>query len=341
MTGQCNLIDYEFQEYVSSYKSSSDRGRWLLYAILLSCFFVFVATWNIGDRSWPIAHLHRWKTLTLLKAPAPSIPTESQRVPSTFARSAAAAWPLESIEKREQIQPLDDEVAQDIPYVARHEEYMRQFVGRMAVVTIPIVGVSIDVNDLGTICGVWLCILMLLFAAAVAREYENLCLAFFKVRKLFEDEKRPNDGESKANLLYHALAMSQMLSHPPTLARWRARGRTVFGFVVIAVFFLPAALQAWVAVTNYGLRESSMGKLADLHINLQIILIIILVAAAAHATLYSLVMGIRWELTFFLINPARERQTDRWQKYMRWDDLRERMLGRLMTPLRAIGLAPR
>jgi hypothetical protein len=320
------LEDYEFDEYVRSFRNSSDRGRWLLFAIFISCFVELVASWNIRDQSWPRAHLTRWRDLIQLKE-AERTANELPMTPATtFARTAVKAWSLPSIKAKMAPEAFSEEIRSDQPFAERHEEYMKQFVARMAIVTIPIVGVAIDVNDLGTVFGIWLALLMTVLAVAISREHENLCLAFYKVRMLHESEKRPDDGQSKANLLYHALAMSQVLSSPPTLARWRSWQRILLGWLLVVLYYVPALLQTWIVWTTVQqMRKSPLSTSASFGWKLQVLLIIVLLAAALAATRHSSAMGVRWQRMFHVINPKHEGKPDDTRIWMQAAERKKRL----------------
>src|SRR3954470_23866376 len=135
-------------------------------------------------------------------------------------------------------------------------EYSKLRLERELFPHIPILGITFDVNDLGLFCGMAYVLLLLLLLFSLMREHEHLHLALFKVRRLHDDSRNRGGGESRANYLYHALAMSQVLNSPPTLASWKpSRFKTV---TLSLIFFLPVAMELFIVVVDWStLREVS------------------------------------------------------------------------------------
>jgi hypothetical protein len=185
------------------------------------------------------------------------------------------------------------------------EEYLRQFVGRAVMPSSPIPGVSMDVNDLGLVGGIALVLLTLVMLFCLLREHENLQLALYKVRQLcMEDGEGYARGDSRANLLYHALAMGQVLASPPTLARWRRRGiLRHFGLI----YFTPVGVQLWVFANNWHTRNVGAQYGVDVNSSLwlQAVLLIVISLLSLSALLTSRAMAKRWKRAFYRVNPAR------------------------------------
>src|SRR6185369_13242776 len=113
-------------------------------------------------------------------------------------------------------------------------------------------------------------------------------------------------GDSNANLLYHALAMSQVISSPPTLARWQRRG--VLSHLA-AIFFVPVVVYAWVLIVNYITitRGRLYGLFIPLLLALQTIILLLMTMLARSCWLHSRAMGKKWEQAFFRVNPQLRR----------------------------------
>jgi hypothetical protein len=191
--------------------------------------------------------------------------------------------------------------------------YAERFVHQMLIVNVPVLGIAIDVNDLGLIGGVALVLLMLLFMIALAREHENLCLAFYKARRICELEGERDNAEGAANFLYHALAMGQVLTHPPTLARWRRASSPVSLLLVGALFLLPCAVQTWVVWTNVVSLEKIHAQnptqaIPSVYLPAQKAFVIILLVLGIVSIAYIHACCVRWRLMFFHINPAHRRK---------------------------------
>lgn len=186
-------------------------------------------------------------------------------------------------------------------------EYHQQFVANGIVTSSPIPGIWIDANDLGTVGGIALALLMIVLVMCVAREHENLYLALYRVRSLSRSRDHAH-GSSPANFLYHALAMRQVLTSPPTLARWHPRMADHFGLV----FFFPVVVYASIVWTNHQSAEKALRYGPDYGIDLRSVLQthiaigLVLLILATVAWTYSRAMGHRWRRAFERVNPSRK-----------------------------------
>jgi len=274
----------DVQEYVGAFQASSDRARYALFVVITATVLVAIANYNIQDWGWPARRLATWYRF------APKDPAVKPEPFPFFGGDA------------EQLQTA-------------REEYIKQFVGRSVLAASPIPGVSIDVNDVGIVGGIALCLLMLVQALCIMREHENLHLALYKVRRLHEDEGlMQKHGNSRANLLYHALAMSQVISSPPTLARWE--NRSILNHLYL-VFFIPPITYAWVVFVNFdtSARGSIYGAPIVALLVLQCTMFVMLVNLAVICLLNSKAMADRWQRAFFRINPRLRKlsQPGEWQ----------------------------
>jgi hypothetical protein len=266
-----DLFDHdELREYVDALKGSSDRGRHVLFAVLIVSLLLAVVNYNMVDYSWP-----RSRTREIL---------------------------AHGFEGRPRVGAPDREIREEIGRI-----YLEQFMEHAVSVTSPIPGVWIDFNDVGTAGGAILLLLMLALVYYLAREHENLYLSLFRVRSLCSDPGHER-GDSRANLLYHALAMRQALSFPPTLARWR-RG-PLFKHLGI-VFFLPFVVYVWVVWTTFRWAKEDPilggGNVALMNrtLALQVLFALLMFALSLMAHLLSRSMAIRWRSAFFRVNPGR------------------------------------
>ena len=187
------------------------------------------------------------------------------------------------------------------------EEYLRQFIARNVFTSSPLPGVSIDVNDVGIFGGAALIMLMLVLLVCLMREHENLYLALYKVRQLARLDGHEH-GTSEANLLYHALVMSQVLASPPTLARWHNRGfLRHFG----PIYLTPVVVYVWVVVKNEATVERAKvyvtAETVERFMRVQWAIAAVLAVMTVLAILNSRAMSKRWESAFRSINPVRRR----------------------------------
>jgi len=286
-------FDYEeLREYVDAFKTSSDRARYALYFVVIATILIGISNNNIQNSSWPLRRLDTW-----YKMAKPNLQNQTANTPVI----PGTGRPPASLESN-----IPKTIARGNPERLRiaREEYHRQFISHAILTSSPIPGVWIDANDLGLVGGIALLLLMSVLFFCVAREHENLYLALYRVRSLCELDGYMS-GSSPANLLYHALAMRQVLSFPPTLARWRSRGVLGhFGFV----FLLPVLVYSWLIWTNFKTREvgSSYGVNMTGLLSFQCIIAAFLLVLGSSTWSLSRAMARRWRRAFFRVNPYRE-----------------------------------
>lgn len=265
-TAPTSTID-DLKEYVDAFRMSSNRSRYALYVVVVTSVLLGITTRNAHPGGWSLRRLVAWYGMPLAEQPF-------------FKRDTM------------------------VIKVAR-EEYLRQFVARGVMPASPIPGVSMDINDLGLIGGIALVLLTLVLLFCLLREHEHLQLAMYKVRQMcIDDPDGYMRGDSRANMLYHALAMGEVLSSPPTLARWRRRGvLRHFGFI----FYIPAAVQAWVLWNNWETRDLGAQYGVDLTLSLvlQLGLFLFILVVSSCALIATHAMTRRWTRAFYHINPSR------------------------------------
>jgi hypothetical protein len=184
-------------------------------------------------------------------------------------------------------------------------EIEKQRVSELLLINIPFLGIHFDINDLGAFSGIGLAIICFTLCFAMARQHENLYLSLWKVRRIADREGRYNDGESTANFLYHALAMAQVFTRPPTLARWRPRG---IGRIAMRVLlFLPVLIQGLIIFRNIRSIESAWRlnpRATILSMAIQVPMLIVILVCILASCFYSRAGDLRWRETFFAINPG-------------------------------------
>jgi hypothetical protein len=270
---------FELGQYIDSFKSSSDRARGVFYVVLTVSILIFTASWNLNSASWSQLRLRKWARheLRLSEDPLPASRTATEQ----------------AIEEKIRRLYLD--------------HYPETFVDEMVLVDLPLLGVSVDVNDFGLLGGITLMLLMTLLVLSIMRMDENLYLSIFKIRRLHEEERR-QDGESRANLLYHALAMGQVLFHPPTLARWRVRrSHGLAPKVLRFVLFVPFLVHAWTVYGNARTLYIAVwyreGVVPVYRMLAQFFLLVLIGALVLISCGYVRAMEQRWRNAFFFINP--------------------------------------
>jgi hypothetical protein len=270
----------ELSHYIETYRQSTERVRWVIFVLMVLSVVVLVAQWNTASPSWL---LHRLDKLKETVAATKDLPPD--KADSTVERLTKGRF-----KNRAELTEMLD-------------LYRAAVVDRVVLFEIPGIGVTFDINDLGLFSGVAFSLLLLLLVFGLMREYENLYLALFKVRRLHDAKVSLAGAESAANYLYHALAMSQVFSAPPTLAVWRPSPlkRAAPGIV----FLLPAAIQLYIIITNYlSLPIAEAYGLSAKIMLPQCILFISVAALAVVAISYSKALDHRWQSAFMHINPS-------------------------------------
>jgi hypothetical protein len=173
------------------------------------------------------------------------------------------------------------------------------------VMKMPFWGLSFDVNDLGRLSGFAYMILSLILAYSVVRQHETVYLSTWKVRRQCYVEQRYDDATSRANLLYHTLAMTQVFLKPPTLARWH-RPKLSWLFIVL-LFWTPPFFVLQLLKLDWDTRE--IGSLlsptrADRILTIEIVAFVTALIASALCTRYLRAEYRLWREAFLDINPS-------------------------------------
>jgi len=191
-SGKLLTPEFEIQEYISTFRASSDRVRVVLYIVIVVSVALAILTWTTRETSYGQWRYKEWQRLAALKG----------QYDYEVARSTA----LPADRKR------DERLAAMRRELVRYDEraeYMKQLVARVQRLPLPpLIGTSVDFNDAGTVGGVLLMLLMTLLVFCFFRQHENLFLCTFKIARLCEVDPKHWDGESDANFLYHALVMT-------------------------------------------------------------------------------------------------------------------------------------
>ena len=186
-------------------------------------------------------------------------------------------------------------------------------------VSVPFLGIHFDINDLGAFSAIGLAIICFTLCFAMARQHENLYLSLWKVRRIADREGRYDDGQSKANFLYHALAMAQVFTRPPTLARWRPR--SIGRGAMRALLFLPAFIQSLVVISNVRSIKNAWilsPRWTILSMVLQASLLFVILVCTVASCYYSRAGDLRWKETFFAINPGlRSLKGSPWSEWLK------------------------
>lgn len=323
---------FQLNEYIRSFQASSDRARYVVFITTAVSLLMLIADWNVLGWSWSRrarehyekdrrAELGRaWDALhaqqqLLLRfdelrknsrhgtLDAAAVQSELVSLLAAQARVNALSRPSSDLFWMPRAEWIDSEWDGEW-----YGGQMREFYGRAVFVPIPGLGASIHVNDIALVGGVVLLALSVLLWISLVREHENLHLAVFKIARICRDERNPSDRDSVANFLYHALAMAQALSYPPTLARWNhsLRVRATRGGAWL-VYLLPALTDAIVVgqnIASSGLASREWGRWMYLRLSIQIALALAILGFCMLAGTYARAIENDWRHVFERINPA-------------------------------------
>jgi hypothetical protein len=300
-------MDHELQQYVQSYTASSDRVRHLILISAVASILALVAFRNsLTIDSLPSNWLDARAEKARIAVRNKLWNDPESRLKICYERGPEAARFVDSC----------SEVAENVGWVIgrrhgkdslkAHLEKLEQLrVERNMLVSVPWLGIYFDINDLGAFSAISLALLSMTLCFSMARQHENLYLCLWKVRRIADREKRDDDGESQANILYHALAMAQVFTRPPTLARWRPRHGG--GWAIRFLLVVPLAIQLLIFVSNIQSLPTALSfspRAIIFSMSVQVLFLLPLIFCTFACFAYSRGSDIRWRDTFFTINPS-------------------------------------
>ncbi|HEX4954988.1 MAG TPA: SRPBCC family protein [Thermoanaerobaculia bacterium] len=289
-------LSFEFQatQYLSSFASSSNTVRYILVALMVASLLLFGAHRNLT--SWFGKRIEVAREAAKERIWDSAVPchdlTEKER--------AARHWAdRKGFESAVHVQSYVDTLTE------AHTEHL-------VLPKIPVLGIAFDANDLGFYGGITLMGLLLFLAVAMRRQHENLFLCLWWVRQVWEKEAKdgkvqgndsPDQPHSRANLLYHALVMSQQFAHPPSRARWQLNP---LEFGTVFLLFFPL----WVQV--YGLRKDWLSRsfghflsepATTFSLRVQVVTLVFNSLVVLLCIVYSRSNQRRWRKAFAELNP--------------------------------------
>lgn len=155
---------------------------------------------------------------------------------SGFLNSLQSNWKLQRLRALENINsdyvkarlgtlPDPEDSANYSLYINRYNQLytgaLKDYTDNVYTIRIPFFGIAIDVNDLGSIGGLALFVILILYYASITREIDNLRLSF-----------EGAEAQGKLDTFYHLLAMRQVLTFP------NIQGRKTPIFIIMASKFL-------------------------------------------------------------------------------------------------------
>ncbi len=282
--------DAEVQHYVSVFVTSSNRVRHAILTITTVAILMFICFKNTVPGNWTDSRLKLARTARDCRSWEPDAVA---RCPGNSLVPRAVRWVNDRGLRSEQA--VEERIA----------EIEKLRVERITTLSVPAIGVAFDVNDTGFFGSIALTILMIMLFFAMARQHENLVLALWKVRQIMKTEPGTHlQGESRSNLIYHVLAMSQHFSRPPTLAHWRKRRATAS--LTNVLVFIPLMVQ--IILLSHDLHTQDLGMLFSptwtvVSLTTQVCASLIILFLTVRCVAYSTSNAKRWTSTFFKINP--------------------------------------
>jgi hypothetical protein len=217
--------DVDFKPYLDAVISASQRARSILYILVVTLIAVFAAWRNTALPDWLDVRLQQLQTAySCLRDGNVDSKCESAikyardyvYAPSPISSDATPFSRTVKIQESSAIEEIREfRYAIDMLMKQRTENLSIRF---------PILGLAMDMNDLGLISGVALCTLLYIFRLTLTREEDNLARAFARA-----EESRKKDN-------FELLLMAQLFSAPPKAKTGTNRSFHVFFIVPILLY---------------------------------------------------------------------------------------------------------
>lgn len=216
------------EQYVKAAWTSSTRARFVLIVIVTASILTFAAFWNSQPKSWMNSRIHLARIAAVAcssnwsNGAKVSLRTEDQV--ELFARSK---------------EYYDNRHFESCDQLTEHVRQLQDIQARQVnLIQVPVFGVVLDVNDLGTLGGFTFVILLLWFRFSIARELSNLRLVF---------EVAGEAGPDKLQRCYDLLSMRQVLTVPPSR---HPTGHPFWRGLPLVLYVLPFAVQLTVFIND-------------------------------------------------------------------------------------------
>jgi hypothetical protein len=196
------------KDYVEATTDAARRTRIVAIVLVVASVLILIAFYNSLDWSWPIARVRS------AYDPADTSADKALDV---------AHHPLLLLDKDKDGKSPANHFREQL-----QEANVRAYVENVRFVRVPFVGVAFDVNDLGTIGGIGLILILFVMRYSLSREIKNLNYSFREAARL-----------NRFDEFYHALAMRQVLTVPHMAGEERNR---LLAVSPQFVHVLPAAI---------------------------------------------------------------------------------------------------
>ena len=322
-------VDFEIEQYIRSLGASSSRVRFVMLAIIISSIAAAAALWGERQDAWAQRRLIKigeysevalqcglWGRFDEVRELAKYLRRKGLPTDDDLRKGQRAAeedllyhYGFGTATKCTAIFKAEDwltnhGVTTEAGAERIAEKQQEAYINNILFVRTPVLGLTFDINDLGLITGLTFCILMLVMVFYTHRAHENLVLAMWKVRDIATHESLDNPG-SRANLLYHALAMEQVFTVPPTLARWN--DFRYFRRAHYLLFFTPLVMQALVFgndLLTEGIGAAYSDSQTRISLLVQAIMIVVVIPLSILCCSHLHADDVLWDRVFLFINPA-------------------------------------
>lgn len=246
------------KQYTDAAKESTNRTRHILLVMIVASILLFAAVWNSRISGWGYSRL-------VIARAAQDILKHDQDQRDWKNEKYRPVDLLETLENKNDrdryerakkflsMSRVTSEQAEPALFWA--QQVRAEQVGRIQV---PVLGISIDVNDVGMLGGFSLTVLLIWANYSLWHHNNNLRLALDFATEV--GEKDLKDGRNR--LLYHTyqnLAMSQVLTIPPRPKTKRIGGpgflKTTLRSVSKLLYVLPLFVQAAIVWHDWGTKE--------------------------------------------------------------------------------------
>ena len=223
-------------DFVEAAGTSSARSRWVFLIMIIFSIVVFTAFLNSRKGNWIGSRL---KVVQYAVNNFADVKALSEADDFREKDSHALHTPIERSAKFLQIYNIQEREEAKLWL----QGYIQSRQRHIQIVSVPILGLSFDVNDLGFLSGMAFVILLLMLRYSMSREYTNVKLVFKKAKAAdcLED-------------CYQLMSMTQIFTLPPSNEEpherfWRGP--------IKALFCLPLLLQLVVAANDF--RTAGIG----------------------------------------------------------------------------------
>lgn len=242
---------------IENTKEASDRGRWVLLVMQIASILIFIASWHEMNDGWSYSRVAVLKAAVWLLdcSNDKHIELEGTGTASELAKMRHdECHYIESNRKgckRTALQPFcPAELALAREYVAAglltpgevRKELETAHISnsdRIINVSVPFLGITFDVNDLGLLGGITFTLLLIWLAFSLKREAANIAITF----------KKEGDNLLSA---YTLLSMTQVLTITPEAKIGQNNFVKLLWLLMERVLlFSPVMVQAWVVCTDY------------------------------------------------------------------------------------------